>query len=122
MSKGLRMSTVKRVTASQYRMRAATVLGKPDGTSDIIKPVNQDQHSPDFEFENANTDDDGSKDKRFDADDPQTLIDMLRMEAADGDLLQRRNAKELAFHQATLSQLQIIMGRDAESTPQNPNF
>ena len=114
------MSTIKRVAASQYRMRNATVLGKPDGTSDINKQINQNRGATDFEFDNAGNDDDSSNDRKFAPDDPQTLIDMLRMEAAADDLLQRHNAKELAFHQATLKQLEIIMGRDAEATPQTP--
>ena len=44
------------------------------------------------------------------------------MEAAAEYLLQRHKAKELGcpFHQATLKQLEIIMGRDAEATPQTP--
>ena len=50
------------------------------------------------------------------------MSDILRMEAAAEYLLQRHKAKELGcpFHQATLKQLEIIMGRDAEATPQTP--
>lgn len=44
---------------------------------------------------------------------------MLRMEAAADDLLQERNKKELAFHQATLKQLNLIVGHDAAATIQD---
>ena len=69
MSRGLRMSTLKRVAASQYRMRNATVLGKPDGTSDINKQINQNRGATDFEFDNAGNDDDSSNDRKFAPDD-----------------------------------------------------
>ena len=63
------MSTIKRVAASQYRMRNATVLGKPDGTSDINKQINQNRGATDFEFDNAGNDDDSSNDRKFAPDD-----------------------------------------------------
>ena len=108
MSRGLRMTTVKRVAATQYRMRNATVLGQPDGTSTIVKPIIKEQNDPTFGYdEDIDQDSDRSKDRKFDPNDPTTAIEMLRMETAADDLLQRRNATELAFHEATLHQLKL---------------
>ena len=108
MSRGLRMTTVKRVAATQYRMRNATVLGQPDGTSAIVKPIIKEQNDPPFGYdEDIDQDSDRSKDRKFDPNDPTTAIEMLRMETAADDLLQRRNATELAFHEATLHQLKL---------------
>jgi hypothetical protein len=116
MSRGLRMNTVKRVAATHYRMRNATVLGKPDGTSTIIQPINQNTQGSNLDFDSDAMERNFGKDRRFQQNDPRTVIDMLRMEAAADDLLQQMNQKELAFHQETLKQLNLIVGRDAAAT------
>jgi hypothetical protein len=53
MSRGLQIITVKGVAATHYRMRNATVLGKPDGTSTIIQPINQNMKGSNFDLDNA---------------------------------------------------------------------
>lgn len=121
MSRGLRMTTIKRVAASRYRMRSATVLGKPDGISAILKPIDEDRNDASFAYDDQSKDEsDRSNDRKFDPNDPNTAIEMLRSEAAADDLLQRENEKELAFHEATLKNLDIVMGHDAAQTPQSP--
>ncbi|KZS20896.1 Uncharacterized protein APZ42_012288 [Daphnia magna] len=119
-SRGLRMNSIKRVAATHYRMRNATVLGKPDGTSAIVQTTTQDAQGCNFEIDTAVMDGDYSKDRRFQQNDARTAIDILRMEAAADDLIQRKNQKELAFHQVTLNLLRLIMGRDAAATIQSP--
>lgn len=99
---GMRITNQERVAARSYRSRAATVFGRPDGSSALPRSKEFDlDDMPVDQFEDSS------------AVEARELIDQLRNENAMDDLLIRRNHKELEYHQSTLAVLDSIMNLQA---------
>ena len=118
-ARGMRMPAAPRVAASQYRKRKATIWTRPDGTAPLgTKRRKLEVGAGFFDDDDDNVDCNPKNDRSFQPDDPQTLIDMMRLEAAADDQMNARQSKEAAYHAATLATLDGIMNNN--ETPSLP--
>ena len=124
-SRGMRMSAAPRVAASQYRKRKATrpvsVWTRPDGTTSLGKKKRREDFGSVFDDNDEDLDCNPNNGRGFDPDDPQTIIDAMRLEASADDQLKIKKSKELAYYAATTAALDDILSNSDTPNATSPS-